>query len=100
MDLDEFQNKSVGIVKLINGKYNFSHDADATVLHLLEELGEIARELYNQKSGRDKLNKENLEGEFADVFILLAYLASQFDVNVKKAIENKIEILKKRHKLN
>ena len=43
---------------------------------------------------------KDLEDEFADVFLQLAKLANYFDVDLEKAILDKIEIVKKRHELD
>ncbi len=100
MELKEFQKRAVKIVDDIDSKQKGKHDIDTTLAHLVEEFGEIAREIYNEKIGRDKTNLENLKGEFADVYILLAKLASNFDIDLEEAINGKIEILKKRHNLD
>ncbi len=46
-----------------------------------------------------KPEKKDLEDEFADVLLQLAKLADTFDIDLEKAILDKIEILKKRHDL-
>lgn len=57
---------------------------------LNEEIGEIARELKKTWSPNySKFNKENLQEEIADSFVLLSAIASEFDINVEKAIEEK-----------
>ncbi len=100
MELKEFQERAVKIVDEIDAKQKGKHDVDTTLAHLVEEFGEIAREIYNEKIGRDKTNLENLKGEFADVYILLAKLASNFNIDLEDAVNGKIEILKKRHNLD
>ena len=99
MNLTEFQKEAVKIVDDIDTKYKGTHDNDTTIVHLIEELGEIAREIYNEKMGRDKIDIENLKEEFADVYLLLAKLADNFSINLEEAIKKKIDILKKRHNL-
>ena len=99
MNLTEFQKEAVKIVDDIDAKYKGIHDNDTTIVHLMEELGEIAREIYNEKMGRDKIDIENLKEEFADVYLLLAKLADNFSINLEEAIKKKIDILKKRHNL-
>ena len=99
MDLKEFQTKTKELVEKIDAKTKGSHDVDTTVVHLLEELGEIARQLFNEKIGRDKLDKENLSDEIADCMLLLTQLANNFDINIETSIENKIKKLQERFKV-
>tara|TARA_Y100000310_G_scaffold342598_1_gene446482 strand:+ start:3087 stop:3386 length:300 start_codon:yes stop_codon:yes gene_type:complete len=96
MDIKELQKESVEIVEKSDIKYGKKHDTDTTIIHLTEEIGEVAREIFNEKIGRDKLNRENMGEEIADCIILLNKLADNFNIDVEKAIENKINKLKQR----
>ncbi len=98
MDIKQMQNKSVDLIRRIDEKKNGDHRTEAIFAHMIEEIGEIARELYNEKSGRDKLNKENLSGEIADVCLLLCQLARNFDIDLQEAVNKKIDELEKRIK--
>ena len=91
---------AVKLVDAIDSKQKGKHDIDTTLVHLVEEFGEIAREIYNEKIGRDKMDIENLKGEFADVYILLAKLASNFKIDLEEAINKKVKVLKERHSLS
>ena len=73
----------------------------ARTVKLTEELGELCDEVlaYNSLQRKQKLDnhdKENLPEEFADVIITTLLLAKAMDVDIEKALENKIEKLKKR----
>ena len=52
-----------------------------------------------EKSRNKKPEKKDLEDEFADVVLQLAKLADLFDVELEKAVLDKIEVLKRRHNL-
>lgn len=95
----EFQERINKIIDEIDSKMSGVHDSDTTIIHLMEELGEISRQLYNKKIGRDKLNNENLAEEIADVIMLLNKLATIYNIDVETALNNKIKLLKKRHNL-
>ena len=61
-----------------------------TLIHALEELGEVARlmlqwEGYKDSEGPDKLHAE-LEEELSDVFVFLFKLAYQMGVDVEAAL--------------
>jgi len=97
--MNEIQIKSNEIVDRIDKKMKGVHDNDTTMIHLMEEIGEISRQIYNQKMGRGALDKENLAEEIADVSMLLNKLATLNGVDVEKAVDDKIKLLKERHNL-
>jgi len=99
MEIKEFQKKCADIVDKIDKKYGIERDPQLAVTQLMEEIGELAKDI-NLKRLRDKEpSKENLSGEFADVFLQLAMLAEMHNVDLEKAVENKIKILKERQYL-
>lgn len=98
MNLQEFQKKATAIVKKLDGKQGITHDSGMVLLHLVEEFGEIARELYNEKSGRDNIDKDNLGQEIADVIILLAQLANCYNLDLEEILEKKLKILEERYR--
>ena len=97
MNFQEFQEKATAIVNKLDAKQGIKHDTMLTLMHLVEEFGEIARELYNEKSGRGKINKENLALEIADVMILLTQLANCYTIDLEKALKKKLQILEGRY---
>ena len=68
---------------------------------LMEELGEFCNEISasnndQRKEKQEKYKRENLEEEFADVIITTLLLAESLDIDINKALENKINKIKKR----
>jgi|AP45_3_1055517.scaffolds.fasta_scaffold291044_2 NTP pyrophosphatase (non-canonical NTP hydrolase) len=62
---------------------------DPVKIHVLlsEEVGEIASEikrLWSKNYG--DFNRDQLKEEIADVFVLLAALAAQFDIDIEEAV--------------
>lgn len=94
--MKEFQNKYSEIVKKIDKKYDIQRDAYLSFTQLMEEIGELANEINKPKLRNKAIDKENLEGEFADVILQISALADLLDVNIEEAVENKIKDLKKR----
>jgi NTP pyrophosphatase (non-canonical NTP hydrolase) len=73
----------------------------AMTIKVIEEIGELFQEIlshggYQRKDKLDKLNKKDIEKEFADVMITLLILAKRFDVNIEDALKIKIEEIKNR----
>ncbi len=96
MQIKELQKGVKDLIAKIDSKFAGQHDADTTLVHLLEELGELSAQMYNKKIGREKVNRELLESGFCDCIILLLQLASNYDVDVESAINTKLEKVKKR----
>jgi len=92
MFLDEIlmlKNKTIPLYR--KGKFSFTQ--------FIEEVGELAKEINKPKLRDKEIDRENLSGEFADVTLQLFTLAKMLDIDINRAIETKIEILKKRHGL-
>ncbi len=99
MEVKELQNKADEIIKIMDRTLGINHDADKTIIHILEELGEIARQINNVNIRKIEQDKENLEEEIADVIILTIRLANIYNLDIEKAIINKIKKLKARYNL-
>jgi len=97
MELNELQKKADEIIDKIDEKLNCSHDINSTILHLIEELGEVSRELNKPNIRNEDIDKEELGDEIADVFLLLLRIANLNDINLEESIKRKIEKLNKRH---
>ncbi len=99
MNISELQKETKNLISKIDAQYPGKHDADTTLVHLLEELGELSAQIYNHKIGRKKVSRELLESGFSDCVVLLLQLATNFDVDVESAITKKIKKIKKRFKV-
>lgn len=73
------------LVKLIN-KYGIN----AQIIQSLEEFNELQKELIYSLCRVERLNKDNLLSELADVFIMLQQLVIIFDLEPKK-IQDEID---------
>lgn len=99
MEVLEFQKKCSAIVKKIDNKYSVERNEQFTMSQLIEELGELAKEVNREKLRGKKAEKSDLEDEFADVVLQLFTLAESFDIDIEKSVKTKIETLKQRHQL-
>ncbi len=92
----ELQEVETKVNSLVEKHYGKKLEAPAVTVHLSEEMGEISREIYSQMIGRDKTNKDNLEGEIADCIMLLTRLATLHNIKLWEAIANKISVYEKK----
>jgi len=91
------------IVRLEN-YYNSKDKNELTMamgFKVVEEIGELFKEIlghkgYQSKSKLDKLDREEIKKEFADVIFTTLILAKRFNVDIEEAIKIKMQEIKKR----
>ena len=74
----------------------------ACAIKLGEEFGELCQEVLfhsslQRKGKMGKFGKENLPEEFADVLICTLLLAQEMNVDIEKALEDKIKKIDERY---
>jgi NTP pyrophosphatase (non-canonical NTP hydrolase) len=83
MDISVFQEKVLlafdDIGRMPNRK---PHTKQSAVVHLVEEIGEVARQITNEYHRPEKFNKENLGEELADVMMYIVLLAKLYDIDL------------------
>ena len=100
MEIKDLQDKSWKIINEYNKKHDIKYNKELVFHHLVEEVGEIARELHNEKSDwRRKFNKEKFAEEVIDALAFLLILAKDYEIDIEKTFEEKIKKLKKRFEL-
>lgn len=72
-------------------------------IKLMEEMGELCEEILcfstKQRKGKNReMDKQKLAEELADVIIVALLIGENLGVDTLKAMEDKLEIVKKRHK--
>lgn len=67
------------------------HTKQSAVIHLVEEVGEIARQVTSEYHRPEKFDKENLGTELADVMMFIVLLSKLYDVDISKEMENSIK---------
>jgi len=68
-----------------------------TLIHLFEELGEVAREILKSSGYKD--GQLHITEELADAGLLLYKLANQLDVDLEEAMLRKLDSNEKRFPL-
>lgn len=93
--LQEAQN----IVREFVKERNWETPAADILIHLVEETGEVARNILKMKDygGQHTNDSEiNMDEELADMLYLLLKLANETNVNLQEAFSSKIEKTAKR----
>ncbi len=89
MEVKEFQKKIVDFVSKWDKKRNVKSSEELTFIHLIEEIGELAREYVNKKSRKEKYNKEKVENAICDIIMQTFKLADMNKIDIEKAV-NKV----------
>ncbi|MCB9802936.1 hypothetical protein H6761_02880 [Candidatus Nomurabacteria bacterium] len=105
MNLEELlqfiNNEDQRLIQFKNGNNEKERILSRTV-KMTEELGELCNEVLSfigdqRKEKLERTDKDNLPNEFADVIITTLLLAKTMNVDIVKALEDKIEKIKKRN---
>lgn len=96
MEIEEIQKKVLEIEKKWENAKNVKFDAELTMLHLTEEVGELAQQLFYKKAKQERFNEERVKEEMCDVILASLGLADKLKMNLPEELNKKIEQLNKR----
>ena len=91
MEIKDIQERAVEAVNFRCEKIGIERTEDILMIHLIEEFGELAKQLMNEKLKKKEINVTNAAEEISDCLILLFNLADHFGINLEKSLSNKIE---------
>ena len=100
MEIKELQDKAWEIIESYNKKHNMQHRKDTMFYHLVEEIGELSRQFYNEQDNwRENFNKENFDEELIDILFFILIIAKDYNVNIEETFNEKIQKLKQKFNL-
>jgi len=91
MEFNEIKEKAIEGTQYRLKKKNIENTVDLIALHLTEEVGEIMAQIMNGKLKRKEVDVKNIGEEISDSIILLMTLSKHYNINLEKAILEKIE---------
>lgn len=97
METKKFQKKCVELVNELDKKFNIKRDPHLSFAQLIEEVGELAKDINLPRLRNKEADRKNLEGEFADVIMQLAILAEMYKIDFEDVVEEKINNLRERY---
>lgn len=97
--LNELQELYAKTFSDIDVKTGTVRDIELCFMQLVEEFGDLTKEINKPKLRHKEIDRAKLEGEFADVLFTLLTLSKMYNVDIEKATENKLKILRERHSL-
>lgn len=96
MEVKEFQIKIKNLMATWDKLKRKKYTPETVFYHLVEEVGELAKELVDEKRNPERYSKEKLIDAIGDILIYTVLLASLYKVDIEKLILNIIEQDKKR----
>lgn len=96
MEVKDFQDKIIEFVSAWDKKRKTTPDEQAAFIHLVEEVGEIAREYVNKESRKERYNEGELENAIGDAFMRLVKLAHLRGLDIEEIV---LKIIKEEQKL-
>jgi len=103
MNFKEIKNFSKKEIERLNAHFPFPDKEKGTfarMTKIMEELGELCEAILSyyslQRKDKEKASKQDVEKELADTIIVLFLLAEQMNIDIEKALEKKMEIIRNR----
>jgi NTP pyrophosphatase (non-canonical NTP hydrolase) len=104
MDIKEINEFIQGEILRLEEYYRGKDKNELTMamgFKVVEEIGELFHEIlshkgYQRKEKLDKLDKEDIKKEFAEVIFTVLILAKRFNIDIEEAIKIKMQEIKKR----
>jgi NTP pyrophosphatase (non-canonical NTP hydrolase) len=98
MDVKKLQRKIIKSMTEWDKLKRKKYVPETAFYHLVEEVGELSKELVNERRRPEKYSKEKLIDAIGDILIYTVLLASLYKVDIEKLILNIIKQDKKRMK--
>ena len=97
MDIKQFQKEILEVFPQMDEMPNRrKHTKQSALIHLMEEIGEIARQVTSEFHRPEKFDKENLGTELADTLMFIVVLAQLYDVDLSKEMQESISRVKRK----
>lgn len=91
MEVKEFQNKIIEFLSKWDEKRKDTPTKEKTFAHLVEEVGELAREYVNKETRKERYDEKEVENAIGDIFMQLTRLAQLHNLDIEEVI---IKIIK------
>ena len=86
MEVKDFQNKIIEYMSKWDKKRKVITSEQEIFTHVIEEIGELARQYVNQNERKDRYDEKELEDAIGDIFILLVRLVHLRGLNIEELI--------------
>lgn len=91
MEIKDFEKQMLKVFSEMSSMSNRKeHTKQSLLIHMVEEVGEIARQLTNEYHRPEKFDKANLGEELADVMMFIVLLAHYYGVDLSEEMEKSV----------
>ena len=95
------QKQAYALIEEYNQKHGLKHNKATVFPHLVEEVGELAREMNHEVDNwRGEFNKDKMAKELVDVISQCLVIATDYEIDVEEIFKKKMEELRKRFELD
>ena len=91
MEVNKFQKEIVKFLKRWDKIRKAKPSKDETFFHIIEELGELARQYVNRESRKEQYNEAQIKDAIGDAFMQLIKLADLYGLSIEKIITDTIK---------
>ena len=99
MEVKEFQNKIIEFLSKWDEKRQDAPTKQKTFTHLIEEVGELARQYVNEETRKERYDEKEVKDAIGDIFMQLTRLAHLHGLDIEeivlKIIKEEQELFKK-----
>jgi NTP pyrophosphatase (non-canonical NTP hydrolase) len=95
MEVKKLQKKIEEFWEEVNRLKKKKRTPEMVFIHLVEEVGELAREFVNKKERRGEYSEEKLFDAIADILIMAFFLASLYKLDVEELLVKTLKESKK-----
>ena len=96
-DINYLQDESFEFFKKRFKHHRSKFDSSTMFIHLVEEVGEIGRQVFNKETGMRELSRENLEEELGQALIDLMVLMKLEGFEAEELVRKKLDSMKKKY---
>ena len=96
MEVKEFQKKIIEYVRKWDEKRGEISDEKTTFAHLVEEVGELARQYVNKEIRKDQYDEKEIEDAIFDILVQLIRLADLRNIDMEKLVLDSMKENEKR----
>lgn len=86
MEVKEFQQKLVEFAKRWDEKRNNVPIEESTFIHLVEEVGEMAREYVSKRQRKEKYSDKKVNNAIADIIMQVVKLAHLRNLDIEELV--------------
>lgn len=91
MEVEEFEKKIIDLNNKWEKKLGVTFTEQTTFNHIVEEVGELARQFVNRDARKDKFNDKEVDDAIGDILFQTFELAHLRGIKVEKLIKDIIE---------